>query len=244
MVLIARRKAKLDELASELERAHGVRTRTVEFDFVSPPEAYERLDAQLADLDVCFLVNNVGGNAGVPEVAEGHTFDSPLAKHEAIMAQNLTPPLRMACLLGRRMLRSRGGGGIMFVSSVTQAISPYWVAYGASKAFMAQMNRSLASELQYTQLQVQLVIPGDVSTELNPRARSLLVPDGDDFAETSVRLFGRGVRICPHPYHALQFFLLESVPEVLALPLTHWVFMRRMRLNKVLRAAKEAGKDR
>ena len=67
LVLVARRKERLDELADELHNAHGVRTETIACD-LTDAEPRSRLSGQIAELglEVEILINNAGFATGGP----------------------------------------------------------------------------------------------------------------------------------------------------------------------------------
>src|SRR5262249_14319119 len=62
LVLVARRADRLEALAAELGRAHGVQTRVVPVD-LDREGAVERIEARVADLEIGILVNNAGFSA-------------------------------------------------------------------------------------------------------------------------------------------------------------------------------------
>ena len=67
MVLVARRKPKLEELAAELAERHGVRAETIACD-LAKPASRGRLPGQIErlGLDIDVLVNNAGFATGGP----------------------------------------------------------------------------------------------------------------------------------------------------------------------------------
>src|SRR5258708_2361727 len=62
LLLVARRKDKLDQLAAELTAAHGVTVDTLIAD-LGRPEDLARVEARLAQDPVAFLINNAGAGA-------------------------------------------------------------------------------------------------------------------------------------------------------------------------------------
>ena len=59
VILVARRADRLEALAAELGRTHGVQTRVVPID-LDREGAVERIEARVADIEVGVLVNNAG----------------------------------------------------------------------------------------------------------------------------------------------------------------------------------------
>lgn len=86
---------------------------------------------------------------------------------ERVFRVNVLAPLHLAQLVLPGM-RSRQDGVIINVTSDagTEAY-PGWGGYGASKAALGHLSRTLAAELEGTGVRVYLVDPGDMNTEMH-----------------------------------------------------------------------------
>jgi len=87
------------------------------------------------------LVNNAGGAPAADAATASPRF------HESILRLNLIAPLHFAQRANRTMQCQESGGVILFISSVSATRpSPGTAAYGAAKAGLESLVRSLAME--------------------------------------------------------------------------------------------------
>ena len=114
-------------------------------------EAYGRLD---------ILVNNAGGG---PPVAAA---DAPTKLTEAIIRLNLIAPMILAQKAFAVMKQNSTGGSIINIASVSgERPSPGSAAYGAAKAGLINVSRSLAQEWGVDKVRVNAIIAGLIKTE-------------------------------------------------------------------------------
>jgi len=163
VVLVARRRERLDALAGEIAEAHGVSTRVVAVDLGVPGGA-EQLAEAVGDLDIGVLVNNAGyGYAG--------RFDRQEADRlRGMVTLNCVTPLVLTSrVLGG--MRMRGRGAVIVVGSIAgrQPI-PLHAVYSATKAFDLFFGEALWAEMQGTGIDVLVVEPGPTSTEFQEMA--------------------------------------------------------------------------
>ena len=160
VTLAARREVRLQTLAGELHRAHGVRTEVVAFD-VTDPEARQRALGTISSrgLSVDVLVNNAGFSTSGPvhHADPAREVDLVRTDVEAVVA------LCTSCLPD--MVR-RGRGAVLNVAS-TAAFQPLpgQAAYGAAKAFVLSYSQALQGELRGSGVSVTALCPGPVRTE-------------------------------------------------------------------------------
>jgi short-subunit dehydrogenase len=126
------------------------------------PESAEglahRVEADLGPIDV--LVNNAG--APMRRRAQDLTADDVART----MATNFTSPVRLTLAVLPGMVE-RGRGSIVNVSSFGgRAGIPAEAAYCASKFALAGWSESLALDLWHTGVEVRLILPGAVATEI------------------------------------------------------------------------------
>ncbi len=197
LVVVARRRDRLDELAGELSSAHGVTVETLVAD-LSDPDQLARVETRLREGErpVDLLVNNAG--------AGGHGSYSSLAVDgvEAMVRLNLLAPARLTSAALPVMV-ARGRGGIVNVSSISgEQPIPFVATYAATKAFLTSLSESLHEELRGSGVSVTAVLPGFTRTEFHDRAdmgRSLPGPfwmTSEAVVDAALAAVGRGQAIC------------------------------------------------
>jgi len=92
-------------------------------------------------------------------------LEYPAEEFERTIAGTLTSGFHMSQLVGRQMVSQGGGGKIVFISSV-QAEMPIAlsVAYGAAKAGLNHMMRTISVELAPHRINVNAIEPGWIDT--------------------------------------------------------------------------------
>ncbi|HSB97117.1 MAG TPA: SDR family oxidoreductase [Spongiibacteraceae bacterium] len=120
-------------------------------------EYFAWIEKEHGRLDV--LINNAGG----APMAEAATASPRF--HEKIIQLNLTAPLHIAQAANRLMQKQEAGSAIINIASVSAARpSPGTAAYGAAKAGLVNLSRSLAVEWA-PKVRVNAIIAGLIVTE-------------------------------------------------------------------------------
>jgi len=175
VVASARSEDAVDATAQEIE-ARGRKTmrETVNILDRSSVDELERcVRAELGPVDI--LVNSAGMTKRVP------TIDCPEDLWDQIMDINLKGTLYGCQAFGRGMIE-RGYGKIINIASLSTYVAFHEVTpYGASKAAVGALTRSLAVEWAEKGVCVNAIAPGIIPTALNrsiietPRGKELLV---------------------------------------------------------------------
>jgi len=160
--------------AAEIE-ARNVRTLRIPSDVNDRASLQHLCDQTLATFSsIDILINAAGITRRIP------TLDCPEEVWNAIMDTNLLGTLRACQIFGAPML-ARGAGSIINIASLATFVAFHEVAaYGASKAAVGALTRSLAVEWAPHNVRVNAIAPGIFPTALNsalldsPRGHELL----------------------------------------------------------------------
>ncbi len=160
IAICARREETLAE-ASEQIGALGVRVAAIQADVQNPDDAERFVHeavAQLGGIDI--LINNVGGRSG------DRLMDSTDEDWMETFDKNVFQGVRLTRLAVPHM-RARGGGSVVFISSISGWIPQLSgaVQYGASKAAQIFMAEPMALELVHDRIRVNVVSPGSIIFE-------------------------------------------------------------------------------
>lgn len=175
VVASSRSQDAVDTTASEIE-ALGVKTLRITSDVGSRDSLTALREAVIAELGaVGILINSAGMTRRVP------TLDLDEETWNRIIDTNLTGTLRACQIFGGHMIQ-QGFGRIINIASLASFVAFQEVtAYGASKAAVASVTRSLAVEWSRFGVTVNAIAPGIFPTALNskiidsPRGQELLM---------------------------------------------------------------------
>jgi len=215
LVLIARREAPLQALASELGARFAVSIESIALDLASP-----ELEHRFVELSLRHEIGLVVYNAALSVVAP--FLDTSLEDHRLMIDVNVRGPLVAAHVFGKRMA-DRGRGGIVLLSSLTAFWGSPWVAtYGATKAFNLSLGEALAHELG--QRGVDVVVscagatrtPGFVQVVAGRDAPSSMEPEAVA-RETLRALPKRGAFVPGAGNRAAQLLLSRLLPRRMAI---------------------------
>jgi short-subunit dehydrogenase len=160
LVLVARRAERLQALAAQIEKTHGVTVTPLIADLAT--EAGQASVEQLLSSNpaVSVLVNN----AGIARLAPiaGSVLQDSLSQ----VALNIVALTRLTHAVLPAM-KSRNDGLIINIASALGLHSlPFSSVYSGTKAFVLAFSRGLQQELADTAVKVQVVLPAATATEV------------------------------------------------------------------------------
>jgi short-subunit dehydrogenase len=165
LVLVARRREKLEELAAELQGQHGIDCQVISADLVDPAAPQQLFDTlESRGLKIDYLVNNAG-IAGPDLLTERNWQD------QADFYQLMMTSVAHLCHLLIPGMRERGFGRVINVASVGARLPrPDGCNYGASKAYLVALSECLAVTLKDTGVNVCALCPGFTHTDFHETA--------------------------------------------------------------------------
>jgi uncharacterized protein len=167
LILVARRRDRLEALAAKLRAAAGVEVEVLVADLSKSAELRRVEERAGQDEALRMLVNNAGFGAYMPFAELDPDRAEELIQVQVVAVARLT----RAVLPG---MIARGKGAIINVSSrlglsgvLTAPQMPKRATYGGTKSFINTFSQLLATELAGTGVQVQALLPGVVRTEFH-----------------------------------------------------------------------------
>jgi short-subunit dehydrogenase len=167
LIVVARRRERLEALAARLRAAHGVETEVLAAD-LGAPAGVDAVAARAAEAPLELLINNAGfgGYRRFAELDPG-VADELLSIHVRAVVQ-----VTRAAVPG---MLARGRGGVITVASLlalsgpapSNGFLPQRVVYASGKAFQLAFAQLLATELAGTPVRAMVCLPGVVKTEFH-----------------------------------------------------------------------------
>jgi NAD(P)-dependent dehydrogenase (short-subunit alcohol dehydrogenase family) len=166
VAVCARRTDRLADLVAEITAAGGT-AASYAMDVQDETSVIAAFAAAEADLGP---IDTVIANAGMNN--EGMAVDLPVEDFRTVLDINVTGAFLTAREGARRMMaagsKESGRGRIVIIASIgAHTVLPGLAAYCASKAAVAHMGRTLAREWANKGINVNMVCPGYIETELN-----------------------------------------------------------------------------
>ncbi len=160
IVICARRKSRLEEIAEEVRAAHGHEASTIAADLsdpASPERLYEATEGAGQPIDL--LINNAG--FGTSDLF----VDIPWETTQQQLQLNINALTELTWRFANAMSK-RGHGYILNVASVgAYQPVPHFATYAASKAYVRNFTEALAYEMAPTGVKVCCLSPGPTSSE-------------------------------------------------------------------------------
>lgn len=160
LLLVARRKDRLDTLSEELQQKYAVKVDVLVADLAND-DGLSKVGSSLASNEnVSVLVNN----AGIAVVGPSAEIPIQNIEHQLDLNARSVTYLSQAVLPG---FIKRNSGTLINIGSVLSFYAyPFSTAYSASKAHVLLYTIGLHDELANTGVRVQAVLPSNTHTEI------------------------------------------------------------------------------
>jgi len=163
LIVVARRRDRLEALAGELRAKHSVSVEVWGLDLAKRACVEELVDGCAAH-DIGLVVCNAAAGA------KGLLHEAATESLDTLVDLNCRAPLLIAHAFAARLC-ARGRGGLLFVGSIeARTPTPYSAPYAASKAFVHSLASGLWGELRSRGVDVLVLEPGATDTEMLPNS--------------------------------------------------------------------------
>lgn len=169
LVIVARRRERLEELAQSIRKNKNVAVEVIVADLTRPEELHN-LERQIAeDLALELLINNAGFGDYNPFI-----MVDPDRAEEMISLQVAAVTRLMRAALPNMVARGRGAiinvsSRLAFSAKLPSPPLPKCAIYGATKAYVKVLTQMVHKELEGTGVRVQALCPGLVQTEFHEK---------------------------------------------------------------------------
>ncbi|TVR51932.1 MAG: SDR family oxidoreductase [Spirochaetaceae bacterium] len=199
LIVTARRKDRLEELARSITNTHGVTVRTVVGD-LSDSSSLGNTVSELTSERVDILVNNAGFGL------HGRVAEADPERLSAMIELNVNALTRLTRAVLPGMIERRQGRILQIASVAAFQPGPLMAAYYASKAYVLSFSEALAVELEGSGVVVTTICPGPTVTEFHEVAGNTAaayfsgkkIPNGRDLAAYSVERLFRASHVAIH----------------------------------------------
>ncbi|MCT2084910.1 SDR family oxidoreductase [Microbacterium enclense] len=227
VILVARRRDRLERLAAELRQMHGISATPIAQDLGTSTAGEDlRSEVERAGLRVTAVINNAGFGSF------GHFVDEDPERLAQELAVDVTGPVQLSRAFLPGLIAAGSGFLINVASMSAYAPTPRMAVYGAAKAFVLSFTESLWAESRAAGVTVFALSPGATSTEFNAvvgtddataGARMRTPEQVVDTALTHLQRRRPGPSVIDGAGNALGAWLVTVLPRRLVAGAMYWV---------------------
>jgi len=162
LLLTARRRDRLEELARTLGQRYGIRTAVFDADLANPDAPGKIYDfTKQQGLDIDLLINNAGFGQ------YGELTQVPVQRLLGMLQVNCAAVVHLSRLYLADMVARRRGDVLILASTAAFQAVPYISTYAATKAFDLLFAEGLAEEMRPHGIRVCALCPGSTESEFH-----------------------------------------------------------------------------
>jgi hypothetical protein len=161
LILVARRKDRLEKLSSELRKTYSIPIDVLSTD-LSKEKGVIEIEKRIAKVgNIAILVNNAGFGT------RGHFVEVDIEKSVDMINVHIVASTRLTRAILPQMIKRNEGVIINVSTIVSETPGPSRVVYTATKSYLNSFSRSLQAEIREKGLaiKVRAILPGLTDTE-------------------------------------------------------------------------------
>lgn len=216
LILVARRRERLEELKAEIETQHRVQARVIAADLARREDVDRVFTEATNGCDVQAVVLN----AGITHF--GHHHELSWEEFENMLDTNVKSAVRLTHHFIPYLLGKDQAGAIMLVTSLSGLqLVPFQTAYSSTKAFLTTFGLGLHHELAGKNISITTFAPGGIATEMTESnglaahfGRGLQIQAAAFVAREAINaLVQRRYLSVPGQFNRFQLFLPRLLPR-------------------------------
>jgi uncharacterized protein len=228
LIVVARNRDRLDNLATRLRNERGCEVRVITGDLRNRKDLARVEEVLRTDESIAALVK-----------CAARILDADVERLHRMIDLNVTALVRLTYAALPGFLK-RGSGAIINIASVVGIVPEVLNGvYGGTKAFVLGFSRSLQKEFAHRCIRVQVILPGATATEFwgvagTPleQVPSEFVMKADEMVDAALAGFDQGELVTiPSLPEAADWEAYETAPEKLIPNLSHSSQALRYRLS-------------
>ena len=169
LVIVARRRERLETLAQQLRDEQQARVEVLVADLTRPDELHAVEKRMAEDTALELLVNNAGFGGYMPFLTLDPDRAEELIRLQVVAVTRLTRIALQGMVARRRGVIINVSSRLAFSGSLDSPPLPKRATYAATKAYINAFTQILQTELEGTGVRVQALCPGIVRTEFHQR---------------------------------------------------------------------------
>lgn len=231
LVLVARNKAKLDELKIELESKYNISVYTIGKDLSvigSAKEIYDETSRQ--NIQVDYLINNAGfGNHGMFSETDWN-------KELQMINLNITTLTHFTKLYMPEMIKRKGGKILNVASTAAFQPGPLMSIYFATKAYVLSFSEAVNNEVKDKGVSITALCPGATESGFFSAAdmvdsnlvKGRKLPSSKEVAEFGYASMMKGKTVAIHGLlNQIMATSIRFTPRAWVVKITRWIIQNK-----------------